>query len=153
MLQDMTDLLAVSSHIQFDIGQPFRPFQQLLGCLPPPSKALLPRVYQFLMISDDSPILEYYPLDFGIDQDGKKNPWEAVVLLDFIDERRLMAAEAQFCREELLSTEEKARNTFGKVLSAFRIPLTWPMVISHFAYLLVLRHDPSTFSSTQSPLP
>ena len=119
MLQDMTDLLAVSSHIHFDIGQPFRPFQQLLGCLPPPSKALLPRIYQFLMISDDSPILEYYPLDFGIDQDGKKNPWEAVVLLDFIDERRLMAAEAQHCREELLSTEEKARNTFGKVPSVF----------------------------------
>ena len=139
MLQDMTDLPAVSRHIQFDIGQPFRPFQQLLGCLPPPSKALLPRIYQYLMVNEDSPILEFYPLDFGIDQDGKKNPWEAVVLLDFIDERRLMAAEAQFCREELLSTEEKARNTFGKVLSVclavcmsgfFHIPPTQPIVIS-----------------------
>ena len=33
--------------------------------------------------------------DFGIDQDGKKNPWEAVVLLDFIDEKKLLAAEVR----------------------------------------------------------
>ena len=83
---------------------------------------LLPRIYQFLMTSDDSPLIEYYPMDFGIDQvplarletpptscirsqpgtptpaaqDGKKNPWEAVVLLAFMDEHRLVAAVRPF---------------------------------------------------------
>ena len=124
MLQDMRGLVDVASRISFEIGQPFRPFQQLLGCLPPASKALLPRIYQYLMTSEDSPLIEYYPMDFGIDQDGKKNPWEAVVLLAFIDERRLVAAEAQHCREELLSSEERLRNTFGKVPPA---PLKSPL--------------------------
>jgi 5'-3' exoribonuclease 1 len=79
MLQDMVCLDQVASNITFDIGQPFFPFQQLLGCLPPASRVMLPKSYQWLMVSPESPVLEFYPLDFGIDQDGKRNPWEAVV--------------------------------------------------------------------------
>ena len=117
MLIDMRGLVDKSSRIVFDLGQPFRPFQQLLGCLPPPSRRLLPRVYQWIMTSTDSPMIEFYPLDFKIDQDGKKNPWEAVVLLPFIDEKTLITAEKAHCREDALTTDERARNAFGKVLT------------------------------------
>ena len=113
----MTDLSSVCARISFEIGMPFFPFQQLLGCLPPASKVLLPRAYQWLMVSPESPVLEFYPLDFGIDMDGKRNPWEAVVLLDFIDEKKLLVAEAEHCKAELLSSDERARNSFGKVLT------------------------------------
>ncbi|MGH0136330.1 UNVERIFIED_CONTAM: hypothetical protein FKN15_036028 [Acipenser sinensis] len=70
----------------FDMGKPFLPFEQLLGVLPAASKDLLPKVYQDLMISEDSPIIEYYPLDFKTDLNGKQQEWEAVVLIPFIDE-------------------------------------------------------------------
>lgn len=116
MLQDMVDLPTVASKIVFELGQPFKPFQQLLGCLPPASKAILPRPYQWIMVSDASPVKEFYPLDFGIDMDGKKAPWEAVILLDFIDEKRLLAAEEEHCKESQLTSEERARNSFGHVL-------------------------------------
>lgn len=84
MLGDMIGLASIVSTVQFEIGQPFLPFQQLLGCLPPASSNLLPQQYQWLMTSSDSPVRGFYPLEFKIDQNGKKNPWEAVVVLDFI---------------------------------------------------------------------
>jgi len=117
MLQDMKGLVDLSNQIHFDFGQPFQPFQQLLGCLPPASCNLLPKPYQWLMTSSDSPVKHFYPIDFKLDQDGKKNPWEAVVLLDFIDEVKLLQAEQLYCASNKLTEAEKARNVFGHVLT------------------------------------
>ena len=38
------------------------------------------------MTEESSPIFDYYPLEFQTDLNGKKNDWEAVVLIPFIDE-------------------------------------------------------------------
>ena len=38
------------------------------------------------MTNEDSPIIEYYPLKFKTDLNGKQQDWEAVVLIPFIDE-------------------------------------------------------------------
>lgn len=43
-------------------------------------------IFQHLMTSDTSPIIEYYPTDFKTDLNGKQQEWEAVVLIPFIDE-------------------------------------------------------------------
>ncbi|KAJ8274224.1 hypothetical protein COCON_G00088490 [Conger conger] len=94
--------------LQFHLGQPFMPFQQLLGVLPAASKDLLPQSYQHLMMSEGSPIIEYYPLDFKTDLNGKQQEWEAVVLIPFIDEKRLLAAMEPYTA--LMSADEKARN-------------------------------------------
>uniref|UniRef100_A0A8C7KFW1 5'-3' exoribonuclease 1 n=1 Tax=Oncorhynchus kisutch TaxID=8019 RepID=A0A8C7KFW1_ONCKI len=74
--------------LTFDMGKPFMPFQQLLGVLPSASKDLLPQSYRHLMTSESSSIIEYYPLDFKTDLNGKQQEWEAVVLIPFIDEVR-----------------------------------------------------------------
>ena len=116
MLQDMTGLGEIASRVSFSLGAPFKPFQQLLGCLPPASKNMLPRSYQWLMTNATSPLIQFYPIQFNIDMNGKRNPWEAVVLLPFIDERILLSTEAELCPESSLTSEEVARNTFGKVL-------------------------------------
>lgn len=39
-------------------GEPLRPFEQLLGCLPPSSSYLLPKPYRWLMTSPESPLKE-----------------------------------------------------------------------------------------------
>ncbi|XP_053529543.1 5'-3' exoribonuclease 1 [Ictalurus punctatus] len=94
--------------LTFDLGKPFMPFEQLLGVLPSASKELLPECYQHLMTSPSSPIIEYYPVDFRTDLNGKQQEWEAVVLIPFIDEERLLAAMALYT--DCLSKSERARN-------------------------------------------
>ena len=44
------------------------------------------------MLNDDSPIKEYYPVEFQTDLNGKAQEWEAVVLIPFINEERLLEA-------------------------------------------------------------
>ena len=64
------------------------------------------------MTSSDSPIIDYYPLDFALDGEGKRQDWEAVVVLRFVDIPRLKAAEESIARE-LLSEAEKQRSQQG----------------------------------------
>jgi len=42
------------------------------------------------MWDPNSPILDFYPKEFEQDLNGKKQDWEAVVKIPFIDETRLL---------------------------------------------------------------
>ncbi|XP_028906650.1 5'-3' exoribonuclease 1 isoform X2 [Ornithorhynchus anatinus] len=117
--------------IQFELGKPFMPFEQLLAVLPAASKDLLPVCYQHLMTSEDSPIIEYYPTDFKTDLNGKQQEWEAVVLIPFIDENRLLQA-MEPCNKNL-KKEEETRNRHSECLMCsydkeleFRYLSPWP---------------------------
>lgn len=101
----------LKADINFKLGQPFKPFQQLMGVLPDRSKKIVPEPYWDLMTNPNSPIIDFYPREFELDMNGKKQDWEAVVKIPFIDEERLLAAMAT--KEHLLTEEEKARNGFG----------------------------------------
>ena len=56
------------------------------------SRHALPEAFQDLMVQKDSPIIDFYPEDIKQDPNGKRFPWQWVVLLPFIDETRLTAA-------------------------------------------------------------
>ena len=80
-----------------------------------------------LMWDPNSPILDFYPQEFEQDLNGKKQEWEAVVKIPFIDEKRLLRAmqceyyvERNYylftlflAREHRLTAEEKRRNSYG----------------------------------------
>lgn len=100
--------------MKFKLGQPFHPYEQLMGVLPDRSKKIVPIVYHDLMTNPNSPIIDFYPRDFELDMNGKKMEWEAVVKIPFIDETRLLAAMAP--KNRLLSDAEKMRNEFGVTL-------------------------------------
>ncbi|KAI8137507.1 XRN 5'-3' exonuclease N-terminus-domain-containing protein [Fennellomyces sp. T-0311] len=101
--------------VSFDLGRPFRPYEQLMGVLPTLSKQLLPVAYRELMTSTTSPILDFYPSNFDMDLNGKKQDWEAVVRIPFIDEKRLL--EAMKTYEHRLTKSEKKRSQFGESYS------------------------------------
>ena len=98
--------------VKFDRGVPYKPYEQLMGVLPAASNQNLPEVFRSLMSDEDSEILDFYPEDFPTDLNGKKFAWQGVVLLPFIDMKRLLAAMNK--KYPLLSADEVARNTTGK---------------------------------------
>lgn len=80
----MSDIRHFSSvEIKFKLGTPFLPFEQLLAVLPAASRQLLPKPFQNLMIMEQSDIIDYYPVDFKTDLNGKQQEWEAVVLIPY----------------------------------------------------------------------
>ena len=94
----------------FDVGAPVLPFQQLLCVLPSASAALVPKTYRALLTSPDSPVAEYYPRTFETDLNGKRNDWESVVLIPFIDAPSVFAAMAAAEASAPLEAPEAARN-------------------------------------------
>ncbi|EPX72136.1 5'-3' exoribonuclease Dhp1 [Schizosaccharomyces octosporus yFS286] len=103
-----------SIDVKFDVNQPFRPYEQLLGVLPAASRNNLPEKLQPLMTEADSEIIDFYPEDFVIDLNGKKFEWQGVALLPFIDENRLLSAVSRIYPS--LSEDEARRNTSGSSL-------------------------------------
>ena len=63
------------------------------------------------MTNESSPIIDFYPSTFQIDMNGKRMAWQGVVLLPFIDEKRLL--EAMDPQYPNLTDEEKRRNQWG----------------------------------------
>ncbi|KAI0036089.1 hypothetical protein K488DRAFT_82455 [Vararia minispora EC-137] len=97
--------------INFNLGQPFKPYEQLMGVFPTASRIHIPEPFHHLMTEDESPIKDFYPLTFDIDMNGKRMAWQGVALLPFIDEKRLLAAMAPHYPQ--LNEEEERRNKWG----------------------------------------
>lgn len=115
LISDLTNLPKVFDEITFEEGSPLKPFQQLMGCLPPASSTIVPKPYRKLMCELDSPIIKFYPKEFVVDMNGKKNPWEGVNLLPFIDGDLLKKTIAELVPDTVLTPDERRRNSQGKV--------------------------------------
>jgi 5'-3' exoribonuclease 1 len=115
MISDLKELPELFKNITFELGEPLFPFEQLMGCLPPASAALVPKALRSLMMSPESPIIHFYPQTFEIDMNGKKNPWEGVNILPFIDVKLLKETMSSHCPLSSLTSEERRRNSFGNV--------------------------------------
>ncbi|CAL0329013.1 unnamed protein product [Lupinus luteus] len=95
--------------VNFKEGKPFLPFDQLLSVLPPSSARALPSAYSQLMLSEESNILDFYPVDFEFDTEGKRFLGQGICKLPFIDETRLLAETKELHKG--LSDNEASRNS------------------------------------------
>jgi 5'-3' exonuclease len=102
----------------FEEGTPFPSLAQLLSVLPPQSADLLPKPLAELMIHPSSPLVPYYPPDFTSDPNGKRESWEAIVQIPFIEADVLLDTVQQIMNadkggKELLTPAERRRNVPG----------------------------------------
>jgi 5'-3' exonuclease len=63
-----------------------------MAVLPIESSHFIPEPYRKLMIDPNSPIKDFYPEEFKVDMNDKKNAWEGIVMIPFIDQDRLVKA-------------------------------------------------------------
>ena len=96
----------------FELAAPFSPMGQLMGVLPAASSHCMPEACRELMLNPHSPIADFYPDDFPLDLNGKKYLWQAVALLPWIDESRLLTELRKV--EPTFTAEEKDRNDVGE---------------------------------------
>ncbi|VWU53060.1 hypothetical protein HEP_00502200, partial [Hepatocystis sp. ex Piliocolobus tephrosceles] len=106
-----SDLVICDITVTFTKDEPLLPFEQLLCVLPCSSRHCLPKSYQKLMLSIDSPISDFYPLKFQEQQNGMKYKYQWVVLLPFVDKNRILKHAEPL--HQTLSKEEQMRNRRG----------------------------------------
>ena len=97
--------------IKWGKTNPISPFLQLLCVLPTKSSNLLPSPLNKLLDSD-SVISEFYPEEFEIDLEGKRNDWEGVPILPFVDLKRVNDAYYELIND--VKENEKKRNKLGR---------------------------------------
>lgn len=119
--------------VKFDKGKPFKPYEQLMGVLPASSNHAIPKAFHPLMTDEDSDIVDFYPEEFDLDLNGKKQSWKAIVLLPFIDEKRLLGAMAT--KYPLLTEDERIRNELGKeaLIISHRHPLYEELALQFYS--------------------
>ncbi|PAA82537.1 hypothetical protein BOX15_Mlig023895g1 [Macrostomum lignano] len=87
---DFTNVASVDVDFDKTATEPFKPLEQLMAVFPAASGSHVPPSWRGLMSDPDSPIIDFYPIDFRVDLNGKKFAWMGVALLPFVDEARLL---------------------------------------------------------------
>ena len=76
--------------------------------MPLKSFKLLPPVYRQV----PETMLHDYPRTFDVDMNGKMNSWEAIVIIPFVEERKVIEEEKKLFEQGLeLSDADKFRNS------------------------------------------
>ena len=115
LLSDLATYLSVYpdkvNAFNFIKHEPVEPYHQLLIILPPQSSHLLPKPFTFVMTADESPIIQYYPIDFSFEYYGKRYKWECHPKVPMINPTELNKYLAHI--KDKLTSIERDRNQVG----------------------------------------
>ena len=92
--------------ISFKKNSPLTPCQQLVAVLPPESSHILPKKFQKLTTSFNSPIIDLYPTYIKLDMIGCNKYWQCHSLIPNVDINRIRNA----TKNITLSKKEQQRN-------------------------------------------
>ena len=97
------------NNIEFTLGEPYTPFQQLMLILPPQMDKLMPTVLRPIMTDDKLLCTQFYPESFKIDSTVGLKQIYCEAILPEIDEDILLPIVKKM--EEKLNEKDKERNT------------------------------------------
>ena len=110
----MNDL---SKYLDFDLNkilkydnEMYTPFEQLMIVLPPQSSDILPDKIKTFMTSFDSPIIEYYPLDYKLETLNKIFYWQCHPILPIINDKKIK----DIVKNINFTEKEKKRNEISQ---------------------------------------
>lgn len=110
-ISDISDyLLRTGTNINdivFKLDEPIEPMTQLLAVLPPASNNLIANSYKKYVTSENSPIVDMYPIKTQLDMLYKDQFWQCIPKLPTIDIDRIIQA----TYKEKLNKDEQIRNT------------------------------------------
>ena len=92
LCSDLKDLQTYSQRIEFELGTPLLPYQQLLAIVPPLCYKTIPKSYHTIFLDSLSPLYHLQNFTMEIDMDGCYNPWEGVAKVPFIEDELLRQA-------------------------------------------------------------
>lgn len=107
---DLVDLSDVTIH--FNLAQPFQPFEQLLGVLPPYSADALPQCLRRYMTDPTSEIADFYPSKIKLDINNQPYAWMGVNLIPFVEEKRIKKIVKENMDKCKFKMEELEKNAF-----------------------------------------
>lgn len=99
--------------MKFELGEPLKPYMQLLAVLPPQSNFLLPKNIGKLMTNPRSSLIYMYPQEFEQDFINKKRYWMAIPRLPPLDIKQI--EHSYFKYRDELTKEELEQNEQKKV--------------------------------------
>jgi 5'-3' exoribonuclease 1 len=108
-LGDISEYMGRYKQPEYGLSSPNEPFVQLLSVLPPVSRNLIPEPLR--EIFDILPHM--YPTEVTVDLEGKKNDYEGIVIVPFIDDSTLKLEFNK--RIEKCSKVELERNKIGQI--------------------------------------
>ncbi|CAF3363356.1 unnamed protein product [Rotaria sp. Silwood1] len=90
-------------------SKPFKPLEQLISIVSSQCpREYLPKEWYSLILNKDSQIIDFYPLNFNTDLNGKRFESQRIALIPFVDEKRLLRVLEN--HYPLLTFEEEERN-------------------------------------------
>lgn len=107
-LSDINKYCIDLNSFTFNIGEPLKPFMQLLTVLPPQSNYLLPQNFRKILTNPNSTLAYLYPTDFKQCFLYKKKYWMGIPILPSLDIDLIKYIYYKY--EDELTDEEKNRN-------------------------------------------
>lgn len=112
---DILKYISVYKRPKYRLSIPFLPFQQLLAVLPPKSASLLPSSISSILETETQFRKQFCPDTPDIDLSGKKNDWQAIVLLPKVQPEDIL--QVYKTKSSSLKKEDLQRNIYEKSIS------------------------------------
>lgn len=113
-LHDVVQNIVPFKKFKFELGEPLKPYEQLLCVLPKQSVYLLPKNLHKIVLNLNSSVAHLYPLKFDIDLINKKKYWMGIPVLPSLEINSIKHVFKKY--ENKLNYQEREMNSTSNIM-------------------------------------